>query len=229
MEIDKKLFFISGFLTIILFISIYSLNFLIGEQREEKVNEDMDNILREYEEIQAIMLMSNIFGKESSCTAMEQMMLEMDENLWDLGIKIEKYRKLTEEYMKDSFYITQKETFNRKQIIYYSLLKEVEEWCGQDRTTILYFYKKKEECEDCDAMSFVLTNIKKDVENELAIFSFDANLELNSLNVLIDHYNVSSYPCIVIEDKTYCGFKDRSETIKNICNENENFSLCQTE
>ena len=225
MEIDKKLFIISGIITVALFMMIYSLNIFLSNGREDFLSERMDDVIENYEEMQTLTLMSDVFGNEATCAAMKEMMSQMDKNLWDLGTKIDKYRRLTEEYMEDPFYLKQKKKFNRRETLYYTLLKETKAWCDINPITILFFYKKAEECSTCDAMSFVLTDLKKDVESELAVFSFDADLDLPSIKVLIDYYNITSYPCTVIEEKVQCGLHDKDELVKLLCSE-KNFSMC---
>lgn len=213
MEVNKKLFIVAGFITILLFILIYSLNIFISVQREDLLTDKMDIIIDEYEEMQTLSLMSDVFGKDATCLAMRDLMGQMDKSLWDLGTKIDKYRRLTEEYMSDPFYLEQKKKFNRREALYYTLLKETKTWCDVDAVTILFFYRKSEDCPDCDAMSFVLTDLRKNVDMDFGLFSFDADLDLSSINTLVDYYNVTSYPCVVIEENTRCGLYNKDEFI----------------
>jgi hypothetical protein len=226
MAIDKKLFIIAGIITVTLFILLYSFNIYLSSIRERSLTDKMSVVIDQYEELQTLSLMSDVFGKESTCVGMQTMMAEMDKSLWDLGIKIDKYKSITNEYLNDPFYLDQKKKFNRREVLYYTLLKDAKKSCDFKTTTILFFYKKAEECKDCDAMSFVLTDLKKDVNGEVGIFSFDGNLDLSSIDILTDNYNITSYPCIVIEDYTYCGLHNKDELIKLICKEETNFSKC---
>lgn len=226
MEIDKKLFITAGLITVVLFVLIYSLNIYLSTQREEVLSDKMSDVIDQYEEIQTLSLMSDVFGKESTCIGMQKMMSEMDKSLWDLGIKIDKYKSITSEYLSDPFYIDQKKKFNRREVLYFSLLKDTKKSCELKTTTILFFYKKSEDCKDCDAMSFVLTDLKKEVDKEIAIFSFDKDLALASIEVLTDTYHITEYPCIVIEDSTYCGLHNKEQVINLICDEEKNFSKC---
>ena len=102
--------------------------------------------------------------------------------------------------------------------------------CGFDYTIVSYFYRKKEFCPDCDAQSFVLSDIKKDLEDlerdeELLIFSFDADLELPAVNILIRHYNITEYPSIIIDDRPYTGLYKKNGLKKMLCKDN-NLSIC---
>jgi len=225
MVTNKGIFIVAAIITLMLFISIYSLNLFLNSQREQAVLDRMEEILDSYQEIQTLSLMSDVFGKEMTCLALENTLIHMDKTLWDTGIKIDKYREVTEKFSTDPFYLTQKKKFNRNEVIYYSMLQNMKQWCKFNQTTILYFYKKKEDCPDCDAQAFVLTDLNKEVDSEVAIFSFDSDLELPSINTLELFYNISSYPCIVVEDYTYCGLHGKNKLVDIICNL-KNISLC---
>ena len=105
------------------------------------------------------------------------------------------------------------------------MLQNMKQWCTFNQTTILYFYKKKEDCPDCDAQSFVLTDLNKEIDQEIAIFSFDSDLELPSVSVLESFYDIGPYPCLVVENMTYCGLHDKDDLIDIIC-KHDDISLC---
>ncbi len=225
MEVEKKLFVLAGVITVVLFILIYSLNIFIASGRENVLSEKMDLIIDQYEEMQTLSLMASSFGNDSTCLALQGSLAEMDKTLWDLGAKIDNYRETTEEYFKDPFYIEQKTKFNRREVLYYLLLKDTKKRCGLESPTILFFYKKAEECGHCDAMSFVLTDIRLDAK-DISLFSFDSDLGISSVATLEKYYNITSYPCVVIEEHTYCGLYNKNELINTVCEE-KNFSQCK--
>lgn len=208
-----------------LFISIYSFNLFLNTQRERAVIDRMDDVLNEYQELQTLSLMSDVFGKEMTCLSLESRLAHMDETLWEAGVKIDTYREVTEKFTVDPFYLKQKQKFNRNEILYLSMLKEMKDWCEFNQTIILYFYKKKEDCPDCDSQAFVLTDLNKEIDDEIAIFSFDSDLQLPSVKTLELFYNIDSYPCLVIEDDTYCELHNKDKLIEGLCNY-KNLSVC---
>ncbi len=225
----KHLFFTAFLITAVIFTGIIFSNLQMNKEREKVVLDKMEEVLQEYQDLQTIMLMSDIFGDEMTCLTFESQLSQMDKSLWSAGQKLDRYRELSEELTMDPFYIDQKIIFNRNEAMYYSMLKSMKKKCNNvNQTIILYFFKKKAECPDCDAQSFVLTDINKEIDPELSIFSFDANLDISSVQMLVNYYKVDDYPCIVVEDTKYCGLKDKEETIKSIC-ENSPVSLCPPE
>jgi len=231
MAINNKRIFFTGFvITGLIFISIMFANSLMNDKREGAVMERMNQVVEEYEEMQNLLIMSEFFGEESTCVALENMLYNMNKGLWDLGKKIDSYREATQEFLKDPFYQEQKRQFNRKQSLYFSIMKRLEDKCEFNQTIVSYFYKKKEYCENCDAVSFVLSDIRNDLENiekedELLIFSFDADLDLPSINLLTRFYNITEYPSIVIGDNVYPGLFNKKQLKSVLCEEAE-LSIC---
>ncbi len=227
----KKRIFLTGFLiTLVMLLTILFSNIFLGELREEALLDQMDSVVRDYEEIQTLMLMADFFGEESTCVAIRSMLSRMNEELWDLGLKIDQYRQATEEFSTAPFYEKEKARFNQRAALYYTLLKRLDDTCETDHTLMSFFYRDEDECPDCDAQAFVLTDIRLQLEDEgrsddLALFSFDMDLDLPTIDLLRQHYNITHYPCMVIEDDTYCGLRNKDEVLELLC-EHSNGTIC---
>lgn len=226
MVIKKNIFVYAAIITVLLLLLIYWLNFYFNSLREDAVVDRMEEILDEYQEIQALSLMNDVFGGNITCLSLENTLSYMDKTLWDTGVKIDRYREATEQFSIDPFYQDQKRKFNRNEIIYFSMLKRMKEQCQFNQTVILYFYKKKEDCPDCDAQAFVLTDLNREIDPEIAIFSFDSNLDLASTRTLGLFYNITDFPCIVVEENAYCGLKDKNQIVDILCGY-RGHSICQ--
>jgi hypothetical protein len=224
--VDKNILITAGVITLLLFMVIYSSNVLLNKGREKVVLDKMENIVEDYKEMQATLLMVDVFGKEITCFALAENLANMDKTLWETGRKIDQYRAATEQFMRDPFYLEQKRKFNLNEVLYFTMLKQMKELCKVNQTILLFFYRKKEECPDCDAQSFVLTDLKKEMKQEVAIFSFDVDLGMSSIKILTKFYNLSSYPCVVIEDRPYCGLYNKNKMIKLLCNKHKGLSVC---
>ncbi len=222
---NVKILLFALLITFLIFISIYFSNILLNKKREEVILERMDTVIENYEDMQTLSVMSDVFGEEVTCLSMNAQILSMNKELWDTGRKIDQYREVTEQFMNDPFYLEQKRRFNRNQVLYFSMLKRMNDWCEVNQSVILYFYKKKEECPDCDAQAFVLTDIKNDLNQEIAIFSFDSDLALAPVTILAQYYNVTTYPCIIVDEIPYCGLYDKKMMMEIFC-ASKNLSTC---
>lgn len=203
----------------------------MNKKREETVVGRIDKMVEEYEDMQTLLLMSEFFGEEATCIALKSMLANMNVEVWKLGSKLDSYRQVTEEFMKDPFYQDQKRIFNRKEVLYFSVLKKMKSMCKLNQTIVAFFYRKKEFCPDCDAQSFVLSDIKHDLEKikkdeELPMFSFDIDTNLPSINLLVKFYNLTYFPCIVVEDKPHCGLYNKKQVMNILCKESK-LPTCQ--
>ena len=83
--------------------------------RENVLSEEMDNVIDQYEELQTLSLMASTFGNKSNMHCLDWKPCgNRTETLWDLGTKLNNYRKVYEEYMNDPFYLEQKAKFDRR-------------------------------------------------------------------------------------------------------------------
>jgi len=230
MALNKKIFLIGFIITLLLFISIILSNSIMNSKREETVIGRMDQMIEEYEDMQTLLFMSEFFGEEATCIALQSMLASMNKEVWKLGSQLDSYRQVTEEFMQDPFYQNQKRIFNRKEVLYFSVLKKMKNMCNLNQTIVSFFFRKKDFCDDCDAQSFVLSDLKHDLEQmekdeELPMFSFDVDTDLPSINLLIKFYNITHYPCIVIEDEPFCGLHSKKELTGLLCKESA-LSIC---
>ncbi len=227
---NRKIFFTAFLITIILMLSIFLSNALLSGMREDALETQMDNIVQSHEEMQTLLLMADYFGEEYTCLALRSMLLGMNDDLWDLGVKIDQYRQASEEFAETPFYAQKKRLFNQRATLYYTLLKRIDQVCGTGQTLMTFFYREEEECPDCDPQAFVLTDIRHELErqgrgDDLALFSFDADLELPTVDLLMRYYNVTDFPCVVIGENPFCGLRNKREMVELLCDQT-NGSIC---
>ena len=226
MEIDKKLFFIAFLITITLFFVILVVTSVMNNERQGIIDERTDLLLSEYKDMETINLLSEIYGEEFFCIGLKKKLEELDKYLWDTGSKIENYQDASSTFVKDQSYVKQKKTFNQNEIYYLALFKNFQKKCNWSNKVIFYFYRNSKDCPDCDAQSFVLTDIKQSLDQDVAIFSFDMDLGLSSLESLNDYYKIKEYPCVIVDEKAYCGLRDKKEILEILC-QGFNIDYCE--
>lgn len=225
MAVSKQILIAAFFITAFLFVSILLISNLFDDKRQEYIDEQMQKTYNQLNEMQLYLLLSETYGNEMACLAFEKKLRDLDTHLWNLGRKIERYRSASEEFTKDPYYLEQKKVFNENEIFYLLLLTKLKRECDLNQVIISFFYINSADCRKCDDQSFVLTDLNRELDEEIAIFSFDLDLNLTSLNLLTEYYNISEYPCIVIDEQPYCGMLDRSFIEQRIC-EVSNVSIC---
>ena len=222
----KQLFGIALLITLFLFVSILLLSNLMEDKRQQYLDQETQKIYNNLNEMQTFLLMSQTYGSDMACLAFDAKLKELDQTMWSLGQKIDQYRVASEEFRKNPYYLNQKMVFNENEVFYMMLLQKLKKECGFTQTVIAFFYKNADECRKCDDQSFVLTDIKRDIAPDVAIFSFDADLNLTTINLLAKYYNVTQYPCVVIEEKTFCGMQDKGFIVQQMCASNPAMPLC---
>lgn len=117
----------------------------------------------------------------------------------------------------DEEVLTLKKYYSMLQIKDFILMRKIKERCGGKTLSLIYFYTNNPtaSCSDCEKEGFVLTKLREDYP-ELRVYSFDYNLDLSALQTLITIYKIEDkQPALLIDDRTYYGFKSISE-IKEI-------------
>ncbi len=227
MEIKKSVFLIAFLITIILLLSLLVIGSMMNEGRKKYVDEQMQ-IISSMSDINIYILMSDVYGDEMACLAFESKLKDWDKTLWDLGIKLERYRVATEEFQKDPFYLENKKLFNENQLLYMLFLKRMKEDCDLEKSIVSFFFKDSKECDKCDDQSFILTDIKMRADEDVSIFAYDLDLDLSNVRLLADYYDVEDYqlPCVVVDENVFCGIRSRQFLTEKICEFNPGLDFC---
>ncbi len=91
------------------------------------------------------------------------------------------------------------------------LMQQVAQKCGLKSVFIQYFYSNKGDCAKCEQQGYVLTALSE-LYPQLRVYSFDYNLDLGALRTLTQIHDVQNeLPALVINNKTYYGFKSMDD------------------
>ena len=230
-EIKKYIAIVAFLITLVLFLSFVILGNMLDEKREKFLNSEFSRLYRDINDIQTITLVSQLFDEKFVCIALQNKLMDMNKYIWNLGQRIDRYRAATEEFTKDEFYIEQKTKFNEQEMIYFLLMRNIIQKCNITKELVLFFYKNSDECKKCEDQSFILTDIKETEDkmkrDQIAVFSFDMDLNISTVKMLSDYYNINpnELPCIVIGKDKYCGIQDKDRILDLLCKRN-NLTIC---
>lgn len=116
----------------------------------------------------------------------------------------------------------QKILYNEIQFKTLQLINEINNNCAKNWSIILFFYTndKKSEIGDyrlSELQGYILDTLYQADKEKIKIFSFEAELLDEELrNSLIETYNITSVPSLVIKDKTYNRFMSKNEILEII-------------
>jgi hypothetical protein len=141
-------------------------------------------------------------------------MTSYTEELADIG------KRLT--YMESIYGYNAPEVVQLKN--YYSLLQvrhwiltgEVNQKCGYDQPTILYFYTN-DGCVDCEDQGLVLTNVYRNYPL-FNTYSFEYNLENPALDFIKQRYDIKPerLPTLVINGEVHYGFQSKDFLVEKL-------------
>ncbi len=227
MEIRRSVFLVAFLITVILLLSLLVMGNIMNDARKNHVEEQM-KIISSMSDINIYLLMSDLYGDDMACVAFKTKLKEWDRTLWDLGMKLERYRIATEEFQREEFYLENKKLFNENQLLYMLFLKKMKEDCEIETSILSFFFKDAKECDKCDDQSFILTDIKLRADEEVSIFAYDLDLDLPNIRILADYYDIEDYqlPCVVVDENVFCGIRSRQFLTEKICEFNPGLEFC---
>ncbi len=230
MEIKKVMAVAALAITLFIFVTILLVGNILDNKRVDHIDAEFANIQSEFRNMETLFLMSEFYDDKMACLAFEEKIKDLDSTLWKLGERLDKYREATEEFYKSEYYKRQKQIFNENQVFYYLLMKKMIEQCEIDKSTILFFYADSTICRQCDDQSFILSDINQiDYEKgkqDIAIFPLDTDLNITTINLLYQYYNVTELPCIIIDEEKFCGIRGKQFIMEEICERN-NIYFCE--
>lgn len=199
--IDIRKYIFTFALTATLFATAFFASSFFSDKRVESVKEIQDNIAIDIlsTETQFDLL------KEVSCSNVTDTMLSPQ--LSEIGDKLS--RTESERGSNDPDVVYLKKYYSLLEVKDYLLSKQLVAKCGATKKPvfIIYFYSNKGDCPECEREGYVLTRLKEKYP-ELRVYSFDYNLDISAVDTMKRIYKISSsLPALVIEDKTYIGFK----------------------
>lgn len=209
---ETKKYIFAFVITTAIFATAFFASIFFSNKRVENVKSIQDNIAIDIlsSETQFDLL------KEVPCGNVSDSVLSPELNaLGDKLSRTESERGATDE---DILYL--KKYYSLLEIKDYILSKKLAEKCGPAKKPvfIIYFYSNLGDCADCEKEGFVLTRLKE-LYPDLRVYSFDYNLQLAAIDSMKTIYRIkSTLPALVIEDKTYTGFKSVEELDKLLPN-----------
>jgi hypothetical protein len=203
--IDKTKYIFTFVITASIFATAFFASTFFSGKRVENVKSIQDNIAIDIlsSETQFDLL------KEVPCANVDGSMLSLE--LSTLGDKLSHTE--TERGADDAEIVYLKKYYSLLQIKDYLLSKKLVEKCGAAKKPvfIIYFYSNVGDCPECQKTGYVLTRLKE-MYPDLRVYSFDYNLDLAAVNSLKTIYRIKPpLPALVIEDKTYSGYKSLEE------------------
>ncbi len=201
MVMQKDVFWKAGIFTLIVFISGVFLGYFLESSRVDEIRNEYRNIEKQWADakIQSsfYQLMTPSFCKESI-----KENLNFADRVYREGIKLEQYEqgnRITKEILYD------KERYVLLKLEFWINSVYLKEKCQTNYTNLIYFYAQNPNLEqkgEQDAQSLILKDLKDKQGAELMLIPLPIDLNIATINILKEAYNIDDVPTLLINERT---------------------------
>ncbi|MFH1835459.1 MAG: hypothetical protein ABH851_04650 [Methanobacteriota archaeon] len=211
---NTKIYVGALFLTVAIFVMGLLLGLVI-EGKRVAFMEESDRVQKlNFESLKLQFLyLSSLEGRES-CPAFSSALSRYIKETEKTRERLEGY--ITQGVAYNNDFLILKREYVISQLNYWVLSKNTKRLCGTDFVTVLYFYS--EDCGDCENQGFVLDYLKRRFGDGVLIFALDREfVEEPMIPFIVETFNVSVSPTLVVEDDVLVGFQPKDTLIKVVC------------
>jgi len=214
-RISTDKYIVAGIITVLIFGLGLVLGILLDDYRYKVVEDvNMEQEIK-YLSLQSQYLYLNSFDSYNNCPVLSGALKNTVEDLSNSlsqvvaseeGKKISDARKnlIMRRYLLDN-------------LRYWLLAKESKDKCNLDIVPILYFYSS--DCSSCPNQGTILTYFKKLFGEQVLVFpiNLDFRNQETMVDIVLEQFNITKYPTIVIDNKKYEGVVMKEQLQKTIC------------
>lgn len=188
----------AGIITVIVFVSGFSVGMVWDQFRTQKLQSNLDEI----SVYSTSLFLESQLLEDLNCPAFLPV---IQGAVNDIGTSLDEYTKYTEASVLG---LDAQKTLYRKYLLsnirYWRLSDIYKKQCSWNVTSVLYFFDKS--CQQkCDSMSTRLDYLKRKYGETLLIFPINLQFAADDpvALTLMRLYNVTSFPSVIIDGETY--------------------------
>ncbi|MBI4448064.1 hypothetical protein HY643_03725 [Candidatus Woesearchaeota archaeon] len=219
-KIQKRRYLLVFVITAIIFLLGFSMGFIINSQKSSIIKGLAEKQKVDYLslQLQSIYMTSIDLNSSSSCRVMGAALDKGWESLVQSYDNLRNYKDSPDADKEEIKLLERTNILN--DIRYWFFLDKAKTYCDlRDSVSLLFFYKEKDCGTPCDSQSIVLEYFKKVFGDRFLLFHLNADTEEAMIGLLATRYNITTYPAIVVNEKKFEGFKDKSELFSIICSQ----------
>jgi len=196
-------------ISLVIFITGIFIGYTLDTSNLESISGDVQSISQKVDSLQLLLLLEG--NSSSFCPVYTSELDSIDEDVELVG-----HRLSFMEEKKQAFDIELKRQYFVLQAKSYLLSKKVKEACGDDSMLLINFYSNTD-CDDCVQQGSDILKSRDDLQGQIKVklYSFDGEIGSPVADAFKDQYEVTTYPTLVIDEKTYSGYHSTDE-IKEI-------------
>lgn len=203
-RVDWEFLFVALVLTATIMVGMFYMGQELSDQKVDSLTQQMERLTveRESQDLSR-RLAENL--PTNNCEALNAAVRQTIADVESLRKQVATYEQ-SQKIDNPDFKLLKKQYTNLL-IEYWLTTKKIEERCGSNIVKVLYIYADQRQCERCKDQGTVLTKYRQQYDDQLLVFPLDSTLDLPTVNVLIDAYNIDQYPALIVQGDAYTGFK----------------------
>lgn len=199
--------YIGAFLiSLAMFLAGVYIGSLIDNSNLSSISGEVSGISERVASMQLLLLSEG--NSSAFCPVYKSELDSIDSEVERVGYKLsylEEEKNVYDNELKKKYFVLEAES--------YLLSKKIKSVCGGDDILLINFYSNKD-CQRCREQGYEVLKARDELSNSgmnVKLFSFDGELGSPVAEAFSKEYNVSSYPTLIINEKTYPGFRDSSQ------------------
>jgi ribosomal protein S27AE len=190
-------------------LAIFILGVYIGSVFDSSslsgLSDEVSTIETKVASVQLLLLSEG--NSSSFCPVYHSELDSIDAEIEKVGHKLtflEDERGVFDNDLKRKYFVLEAES--------YLLSKKVSGLCGDDSVLLIHFYSNKN-CGRCRDQGTEILKARDALEGkvDVKLFSFDGELDSPVAEAFEAEFNVSGYPSVVIDERTYPGYRASDE------------------
>lgn len=215
MVVERKISVHLYVAALIITIVIFAIGVYVGKAMDNfNIGSINNDINQAYSRVSSIEILFLADDPVMFCPVYAEELISIDAEREKIGNKLdylEREKNVSDQNLKVDY--------SRLQATSYLIAKKINEKCAEDKILVLYFYSNTN-CEKCEQQGIELTEARKiatsNGSTKINVYALDGEFKSAIVDAFKKKYNVSSYPTIVIENKTYTGFIEKDMLVKEL-------------
>lgn len=210
-NLSTHIYLVAFVLSLMIFaIGVY-VGSIIDSTNMDSISDEVSNVSGRVASLQLLLLSEG--NSTSFCPVYMSELQNLDSDVENIGHRLsflEDEKQIYDDELKREYFVLETES--------YLLSKKIKSICNDSSILLIHFYSNKNCGQICKDQGIIILQARDQLTSEgysLKLFSFDGELNSSVAEALELEYNISTYPSIVINGKTYPGYLS-IEQIKNI-------------
>lgn len=186
--------------TVFLFLIILGISLLFEFARTEEISRSLaetDVLWNDARFFGSYIEASNLTGESCDLLAEENRVL--GDRIYGQGMKIEKYEGANK--LTDSL-LTEKKRYALLDLQFWENSISIKKKCGQEFSTVIYFYSQYNKTNGQKTMDRVLGDFKKKCGRAIVYITFPTDMDLSSIDLIKKTYSITKIPSVLIDERT---------------------------